>query len=170
MASNGLASQLLGRRNCAGAQPTYLRDAAEIALGNGDAEARNVRHRRSMDLTIDGTQGDVAVIVLPFDELDASNSAEFKRDVGPILEGRSKVVFDLERVRFVDSSGLGAFLSCLRRVNAGGGDLKLCDLSKPVRAVFELVRMHRVFDIHPTREAAVAAFASTRPSPPAVPA
>jgi anti-sigma B factor antagonist len=122
-------------------------------------KARNVRWDRAMDLAIDKMHDDVAVLALPFEELDASNASDFKRDVGPILEAHVKLVFDLTRVRFVDSSGLGAFLSCLRRVNARGGDLKLCGLSLPVRSVFELVRMHRVFDIHPTREAAIGAFA-----------
>jgi K+-sensing histidine kinase KdpD len=58
------------------------------------------------------------------------------------------------------AAGLGAFISCLRKLNAKGGDLKLCGMSKQVRAVFELVRMHRVFDIHATSEQAVRAFAS----------
>jgi anti-sigma B factor antagonist len=65
---------------------------------------------------------------------------------------------DLSHLRFVDSSGLGAMLSCLRQLNATGGDLKLCGMSKAVRAVFELVRMHRIFDIYDTRELAVSAF------------
>ena len=114
-----------------------------------------------MDLAIESLPDGIAVLALPFEELDASSAAEFKRDIGPILESPSqtKLVFDLSRLRFVDSSGLGAFLSCLRRVNARGGDLKLCGLSKPVRSVFELVRMHRIFDIHPTRDDAVRAFA-----------
>jgi anti-sigma B factor antagonist len=103
---------------------------------------------------------DVVVLEFCFDELDAGNAAEFKRDVTRALDAHPKVVFDLSRLRFIDSSGLGAFLSCLRKVNAQGGELKLCGLSKGVRAVFELVRMHRVFDIHPTREAAVGAFTS----------
>ena len=42
---------------------------------------------------------------------------------------------------------------------AKGGDLKLCAMSKQVRAVFELVRMHRIFEIYPTKEEAVRAFA-----------
>ena len=117
-----------------------------------------MRRPRAMDLAIESMHGDVALLSLPFEELDASNAAEFKRDMAPILEKHTRLVFDLGRVRFVDSSGLGAFLSCLRSVNARGGDLKLCGLSKAVRSVFELVRMHRVFDIHPTREAAVSAF------------
>ena len=103
--------------------------------------------------------GDVAVAVVPVEELDASNAAEFKRDVAPLLEANPKLVRDLSRLRFVDSSGLGAFISCLRKLNANGGDLKLCGMSKQVRALFELVRMHRIFDIYNTKQEAVRAFA-----------
>lgn len=102
--------------------------------------------------------GDVTVAVVPMNELDASNAADFKRDVAPLLEATTKLVFDLSRLRFVDSSGLGAFISCLRKLNAKGGDLKLCGMSRQVRGVFELVRMHRIFDIYATKEEAVRAF------------
>ena len=104
------------------------------------------------------TVGDVAVAAIPVEELDAGNAAEFKRDIAPVLDANAKLVLDLSRVRFVDSSGLGAFISCLRKLNAKGGDLKLSGMSKQVRAVFELVRMHRVFDICATSEEAVRAF------------
>lgn len=104
------------------------------------------------------TVGDVAVAAVPVEELDASNAGEFKRDIAPLLEANAKLVLDLGRLRFVDSSGLGAFISCLRKVNAKGGDLKLSGMSKQVQAVFELVRMHRVFDILGTKEDAVRAF------------
>jgi anti-sigma B factor antagonist len=105
------------------------------------------------------TVGDVTVATVPVEELDASNAGDFKRDVGPVLDAGTKLVFDLSRLRFVDSSGLGAFISCLRKLNAKGGDVKLCGMSKQVRAVFELVRMHRIFDICGTKEEAVHAFA-----------
>ena len=68
------------------------------------------------------------------------------------------MVLDLSRLRFVDSSGMGAMLSCLRQLSAKGGDLKLCGMSKQVRGLFELVRMHRIFEIYGTREEAVHAF------------
>lgn len=110
-----------------------------------------------MDLAIEQA-GDVAIVTLLVDELDAMNAGDFKRDAVPVLDAHTKVVFDLSRVRFVDSSGLGAFLSCLRRLNEKGGDLKLCGMSKHVRSVFELVRMHRVFDIRERREDVVEAF------------
>ena len=110
-----------------------------------------------MEITVD-KMGDVAIAELPVEELDASNAGELKRDIAPLLEAHTKLVIDLRRLRFVDSSGLGAFISCLRKLNAKGGDLKLCGMQKPVRAVFELVRMHRIFDIYATREEAVRAF------------
>jgi anti-sigma B factor antagonist len=102
--------------------------------------------------------GDVAVVALPVAELDAGNAAEFKRDIAAVLEANANVVLDLNSLRFIDSSGLGSFLSCLRKVNAKGGDLKLCRLSKQVRTVLELVRMHRMLDILGTPEEAVSAF------------
>ncbi|HUJ49238.1 MAG TPA: STAS domain-containing protein [Bryobacteraceae bacterium] len=110
-----------------------------------------------MEIPVDNLNG-VAVAAVPVDELDASNSGEFKRDITPVLQSQSKLVLDLGQLRFVDSSGLGAMLSCLRQLSAKGGDLKLCAMSKQVRGLFELVRMHRIFDIYGTREEAVRAF------------
>jgi len=100
----------------------------------------------------------VAVVEITVDELDASNTGELKHDIAPVLEANTKLVIDLSRLRFVDSSGLGAILSCLRQLSSKGGDLKLSGMQKQVRAVFELVRMHRIFDIYGTREEAVRAF------------
>ena len=111
-----------------------------------------------MDLLVERVGG-VAIVTLPVDELDAGNAADFKAAAVPLAEGNAKLVFDLARLEFIDSSGLGAFISCLRKVNERGGDLRLCGMSKHVRSVFELVRMHRIFEIHETREAALRAFA-----------
>jgi anti-sigma B factor antagonist len=110
-----------------------------------------------MEIAVDKI-GSVAVAMVPVEELDASNSGEFKRDIAPVLEANSKLVLDLSQLRFVDSSGLGAMVSCLRQLTAKSGDLKLCGMSKQVRGLFELVRMHRIFDIYSTREEAVHAF------------
>ena len=112
-----------------------------------------------MEIAVDRMDG-VAVAVVPVDELDASNTGEFKRGIAPLLQANSKLVLDLSLLSFVDSSGLGAMLSCLRQLSAKGGDLKLCGMSKQVRALFELVRMHRIFDIYGTKEEAVRAFQS----------
>ncbi len=110
-----------------------------------------------MELTVDRI-GNVTVVQVPVENLDASNTKEFKGQVSPLLEAKGKLVFDMAKVKFVDSSGLGALLSCLRQVNAEGGDLKICGLTKQVRVIFELVRMHRIFEIFNTREEAAKAY------------
>ena len=113
-----------------------------------------------MEITVDKI-GDVGVVGVPLEELDASNASELKRDIAEALHANTKMVLDLSRVQFMDSSGLGAMLSCLRQLTAKQGDLKLCGLSQQVRAAVELVRLHRIFAIYGGREEAVRAFQET---------
>ena len=102
----------------------------------------------------------IAVVELPGEKLDAGNAKECKDVLHPIVDQHSRIVLDLSQLEFVDSSGLGVLLSCLRRQTGAEGSLLLCGLARPVRALFELVRMHRVFDIYNTREEAVGALKS----------
>ena len=110
-----------------------------------------------MDLKIED-HGDITAVIFQENMLDASNSPEFKRDIEEIVEGNSKFIFDMGSLQFVDSSGLGSLLSCLRKVHADGGDIKLCCLSKPVYSLFELTRMYRIYEIFNTMDEAINAY------------
>jgi anti-sigma B factor antagonist len=101
---------------------------------------------------------DVLVIELRADNLDASNVREFRDAVQALMQQHTRVVLDMAGVKFVDSSGLGALISCLRQLNSRRGDFRLCEMSGTVRALFELMRMHRVFNIHDSRVDAIASF------------
>jgi anti-sigma B factor antagonist len=81
---------------------------------------------------------------------------------GSLDAGNAKVVFDMSQLQFVDSSGLGALLSCLRQLNAAGGGLTLCGIAKPVCSLFELVRMDRISEIFDTKTDAVGALQGKR--------
>lgn len=104
--------------------------------------------------------GDIMIVSFQDEALDAGNSQSFKQSMAPILEGHLKVILDMGQLQFIDSSGLGAILSCLRQLNGVGGDLKLSAITKPVRTLFELVRMHKVFDIFNSLAEAEASFKS----------
>lgn len=110
-----------------------------------------------MQMTTDKISN-VTVVTVPGPNLDAANHKEFKAHLAEIVKENSRIVLDLKELEFIDSSGLGAILSCFRQVNAVGGDLKLCNMNDSVRILFELVRMHRVFEIYGTCEEAVAVF------------
>lgn len=101
----------------------------------------------------------VLVLELREGNLDASNVREFKDAASALLQGHTCVVLDMSAVKFVDSSGLGALISCVRQLNSRRGDFRLCEMQKAVRALFELMRMHHVFSIHETRQDAVQSFA-----------
>jgi anti-sigma B factor antagonist len=120
---------------------------------------RRLPRRSAMEPEVE-TVGDVTVVTLRLEQLDASNSEEFREEMAPVLQGTRKLVLDMQHVDFVDSRGCGAILSCLKHVSEAGGDLKLCRVNKPVRAVFELIRLHRICEILPTRDEAVRAFAA----------
>ncbi len=115
-----------------------------------------------MNMSVDTIDG-VTVALIPVEELDAGNVGEFKREIERVLSTGTRLVIDFSRLRFIDSSGLGVMLSCLRQLNAKGGDLKLCGMSKEVRGTFELVRMHRIFDIFASCEEAVRALSADEP-------
>jgi len=104
------------------------------------------------------TYMDVAVVELREKALDASNSENFKKSMAETLANFQKVIIDLSRVEFIDSSGCGALLSCLRQLGDRKGWLRLCGVQKNVLRLFELVRMNRIIDIFPTKEDAVKNF------------
>jgi anti-sigma B factor antagonist len=101
--------------------------------------------------------GNSAIVTVRSANLDAGNVQQFKAQIAPVLEACQNVIIDMGALNFVDSSGLGALLSSLRTMNNKNGQLKLFAMAKPVQALFELVRMQRIFAIYNTREEALAA-------------
>lgn len=65
------------------------------------------------------------------------------------------VVVDLDAVSMVDSAGLGVLISLLKLVGERGGELRLANLNKRIRLVFEITRTHRIFDIFDSVDEAV---------------
>lgn len=103
---------------------------------------------------------DVLIITPEGDSLDATDALMFKTKVFDLVSRNDhvKVIFNLGDLQFIDSSGLGAFLSILRTINSQGGMLKLAGLNKQIRTMFELVSMHKIFEIYPTIEDALNSF------------
>lgn len=103
------------------------------------------------------TQNGQIVIGVNEERLDAHNSAELKdRFMRLLEEGGRRLVVDLSIVKFIDSSGLGALLSGYKNATQRGGTLVLSGLQPRVRAMFELTRLNRVFEIYPRLQEALA--------------
>ena len=104
---------------------------------------------------------DSILVIIPIEEsLDARNASAFKEGVIELTRtlGHVQLIFDLRHLQFIDSSGLGTFLSMQRTVNARKGSIKLACLNKPVKAMFEIVSIHRMLGIFDTVEEALHSF------------
>lgn len=82
--------------------------------------------------------------------LDSSISREFETALNDwIAKGETRILLDLSLVDFMDSSGMGSMVSCLKKLKTGnnGDDLMLCGITEQVLSLFKLTRMDRVFTI-----------------------
>lgn len=111
-------------------------------------EAMEFQHHR---------EGETLIISPGYTSLDAREVKEFKQQITDLIdqEDASKVVLDLGNIQYIDSSGLGCLLSLLKSLHLKGGELKLANLKKPVRTIFELVAMHKIFGIFNSAEEAI---------------
>ena len=101
--------------------------------------------------------GSDAIITPAASRIDAVVAIKFKdrmRDITRDVTGR--VILNLDRVEFVDSSGLGAIVAAMKQLD-GDRPLELAALQPAVAKVFRLTRMDSVFPIHDDAATAMAA-------------
>ncbi len=110
-------------------------------------------------LTTIESNDNITLIQVQEERLDAHNSSELKGQMLALFEeGKNNMIVDLQGVRFVDSSGLGALVSGFKNASARNGNLKLCSLQPQVESMFELTRLHRVFEIFQDQTQALKSF------------
>jgi anti-sigma B factor antagonist len=106
------------------------------------------------------TRPKVISITVLEDRIDAATAIQFKERMRDLTkDGPPRVVLDLARVQFLDSSGLGAIVA-VKKLLSPDRVLELSGLTSTVEKVFRLTRMDSIFTIHPSLEVAVAHAAS----------
>ena len=101
-----------------------------------------------MELVADH-RGDLLIVTAMENRIDAAVAIQFKDAMRTITDdGPPRVVLDLSRVSFLDSSGIGAVVAAMKQVGPGRR-LELAGLTPTVEKVFHLTRMDTVFTIHP---------------------
>ena len=102
------------------------------------------------------TRNDTLCITIMEERIDAGSVVHFKDTIlGYIAQhSQDRILLNLKNVQFVDSSGLGAFVSIMKSIGASKR-LDLCDLTAVVQKVFNLTRMDSVFRIYASMETAL---------------
>ncbi|MGY0219187.1 STAS domain-containing protein [Endozoicomonadaceae bacterium StTr2] len=101
-------------------------------------------------------EGDWTVVKVTDMRLDAAQAEPFRKHVLTEIDaGQSQFVIDLESVIFMDSSGLGALVACLKQLG-GQGEVRLAGAGGAVKDLFELTSMDKLFKMFDNVEAALA--------------
>jgi anti-sigma B factor antagonist len=100
-------------------------------------------------------EGKVLVIAIPARRLDVQNVDLFREHMAARIEaGWSRFVLDLSQVEYIDSSGLGAILSLLKKL-AGSGGINFCGLDQPVAQLFRMTRLDKAGHVFRSVEEAI---------------
>jgi anti-sigma B factor antagonist len=112
-----------------------------------------------MEFRVENHAGRPVAIATLNGRLDALNSRQFQKNFGRWLRATNHFVFDCSSLDFLDSSGLGAVVACLRKTLAAGGDLRLAALGPKVKMVLELTQAEQLFAVYPNLDEALFALA-----------
>ncbi len=94
------------------------------------------------------------------DEVDLYSVPDLKRYCRELLKevDTKKILFTMETLRFIDSSGLAMLVNLLHECKRIGIKLKLANLSSEAEKTFLLTKLHASFEIFPTLNEAIDSF------------
>lgn len=101
-----------------------------------------------MQITINNHNSIKEALILETSKLNMINSEIFKKELKPHLSiADSRLIINFENIDFIDSSGFGALISLLKVARNNNCVLKLCNINEELYKMFELIHLHKVFDI-----------------------
>ncbi len=88
-------------------------------------------------------------------EIDVYTAPRLREAVVEAVDrGRTRLIVDVERVDFLDSTGLGVLVGALKRVRADGGSLDIVCTHQRILKIFEITGLDKVFGLHASVEQA----------------
>ncbi|MFN2370735.1 MAG: STAS domain-containing protein [Candidatus Krumholzibacteriia bacterium] len=75
-----------------------------------------------------------------------------------IHEGSRNVIVNMEKVRWVNSTGLGILISGYTTLKKSGGELKLLKVSDRIENIFIVSKLYTVFESYQDEDEAVRSF------------
>ncbi len=92
---------------------------------------------------------DVAVLQLSGKLMGGPETKEIHDHVkGLVADNVRKIVVDLSKVKWMNSSGLGTMMGCLTSLKNADGELKLCGVAEKVKSLFIITKLITLFDTY----------------------
>ncbi len=105
-------------------------------------------------------KGEVAVLTIVGNMMGGPESQKFHAKIKSLVEdGVTKVVIDLHKVKWMNSSGLGILMAGYGSLKDAGGNLKLAGAGDKLQSLFMLTKLQNFFESYESLDRALASFA-----------
>ena len=110
----------------------------------------NISERQVGDVTILDMDGKITI---------GEGSVALRTAIRRLLEeGKKKILLNLARVSYIDSSGIGELVSSYTSIGKEGGQLKLLNLTQKLQDLLTITKLLTVFDVYDSEVEALASF------------
>ncbi|KJY16586.1 MULTISPECIES: STAS domain-containing protein [unclassified Streptomyces] len=107
-------------------------------------------------LNIEVRDAPIGPVLEVIGELDYDTSAELRHLVAALpLKPGQRLVLDLARMEFCDSSGISALIAARNHAQSAGADIALAAVPANTLRVLRVVGLDQVFPLHPVAESAI---------------
>jgi anti-sigma B factor antagonist len=111
-----------------------------------------------VDLSLETRQENDRTVIEVGGEIDVYTAPKLRERIIELVdEGQYHLVVDLEKVEFLDSTGLGVLVGGLKRVRGHDGSLQLVCTQERLLKIFRITGLSKVFAIHGSQSEALAA-------------
>jgi len=112
-------------------------------------------------LKTDAQNVEGGVIVKVKGDIDSTTSTIFSNTIFDILNNDEKIniIADLENLRYINSTGLGAFLNITKTVRLKGGIFVICGINDNIKEVIDIIGAGTSLNIYKDTDEALAALA-----------
>ena len=111
-----------------------------------------------MDLTLATREVDGRAVVAVGGEIDVYTAPKLRDKITELVgNGNYNLVIDMEKVDFLDSTGLGVLVGGLKKVRAHDGSMRLICNQERLLKIFRITGLAKVFTIHDSEAAALSA-------------
>jgi anti-sigma B factor antagonist len=102
--------------------------------------------------------GEVSIVDLT-GQLTSFASGALRNTIAALMtNGRKKIVLNVGRLLYLDSSGVGELANCYMSVIKRGGEMKVVGLTPKVEEILKITQLYRVFQEFQDEEAALKSF------------
>ena len=111
-----------------------------------------------MNLTQRNHQG--IIIICPEGKITLGDGdQELGEAVRTALEqGARRIVINLTKISYLDSSGVGELVGCYTSIKNKGGEMRICGMNARIINLITMTSLHSVFDVKDTEEESLTGF------------